>query len=273
MTDKSKPDKSSKNKTDKPRRPHTIWQRIQDLPPSAFALPKENRQAKHLQRQRKALATCLARHGNPDGTNIFVSVEKIAKAMGYSRSSVFARQADLRTLGILQEGPLHPIYKTVIRRLVLPDPKDVPSSQDDPSNLRNDSENDLSSLHKSPVQSSRVPVQSSRVPVQSSQSPVHKEDWTLPDSYQHTYQENTKTPYQAPAAREFSSSPEQSNSGSDLTGTCTASGNEDSADIQSKRTPEAKPSEPPAGWPTAPEGTRWMPSADGWQLESLGGAE
>lgn len=144
---------------------------VQDLSPSTFALPDDGRQAKHLQRQRKALAMALARYADADGSASYPSIETLTKPLGMSRRTVFYHLAALRTLGFLQDGDIHNFHKTRVRTL------DVQRMVERPVQS---SDNDLCNLEGSPVQSSRVPVQSSQVPVQSSQAPVQKEDCTQP---------------------------------------------------------------------------------------------
>src|SRR5258707_4335999 len=77
---------------------------VQDLSPSTFALPSDGRQARHLQRQRKALAMGLARHANADGTQSYPAISTLMTSMGCSRSTIFRLLDNLKTLGFLQDG-------------------------------------------------------------------------------------------------------------------------------------------------------------------------
>jgi hypothetical protein len=117
-----------------------------DLPPSAFALPDDGRQRSHLCAKRKALVTALARYANPNGTSCHPSITTLRKITEIPRSTLFRYLSDLRTLGILMDGNLHPYFKTRIRALMLP----VPSSAA-PRPI----------FEESPVPSSSLPVPSS----------------------------------------------------------------------------------------------------------------
>ena len=90
---------------------------VVDLPPQNFIRPEDGRKANHLSRQRKALAVILAKRANPDGSQSYPSTFTMASALGLSRRSVFRLLDDLRALGFLRDGGLHPIHKTVIRSL------------------------------------------------------------------------------------------------------------------------------------------------------------
>src|ERR1035438_9205481 len=74
------------------------------LPPGAFALPGDGRQAKHLCHQRKDLAVVIALYANPDGSGAYPAVGTLTKATGQHRATVFRLLADLRALGFLSDG-------------------------------------------------------------------------------------------------------------------------------------------------------------------------
>ena len=76
---------------------------VTDIPPSAFALPDDGRQASHLQQQRKALAQVLAKAANADGSSIRISQETMAKKTGFSRAKVNRLLDDLKLLGVLTD--------------------------------------------------------------------------------------------------------------------------------------------------------------------------
>jgi hypothetical protein len=79
---------------------------VVDLPPSAFALDDDGRQARHLCDRRKALAVIMARYANADGGGAYPAAKTLAKAMGRGRATVFRLLGDLRTLGFMSDGQL-----------------------------------------------------------------------------------------------------------------------------------------------------------------------
>lgn len=119
-----------------------------DLPPSAFALPGDGRKRDHQCCQRKLLALSLARYANPDGTSCYPSIETLVKATGRSRRTIARLLDDLRALGVIVDGDLHPYYKTRVRSLNLPVP---------------DSPITCARLDESPVPDTTSPVPDSRV--------------------------------------------------------------------------------------------------------------
>jgi hypothetical protein len=93
-------------KDDGDPRPIRCLRDVVDLPPGAFALPGDGRQAKHLRSQRKDLAVVIARYANPDGSRAYPAIGTLTKATGQNRATVFRRLADLRALGFLSDGKL-----------------------------------------------------------------------------------------------------------------------------------------------------------------------
>jgi hypothetical protein len=90
---------------------------VVDIPPSAFALPCDGRQEKHLCRQRKAMAEQVARRANSDGTGARPEVETLAEGMGCCLATAFNLLRDLRNLGFVTGGKLAkrrgPRFRTV----------------------------------------------------------------------------------------------------------------------------------------------------------------
>ena len=93
-------------KDDGDPRPIRCLRDVVDLPPGAFALSGDGRQAKHLRSQRKDLAVVIARYANPDGSRAYPAIGTLTKATGQNRATVFRRLADLRALGFLSDGKL-----------------------------------------------------------------------------------------------------------------------------------------------------------------------
>lgn len=93
-------------KDDGDPRPIRCLRDVVDLPPGAFALPADGRQAKHLRSQRKDLAVVIARYANPDGSRAYPAIGTLTKATGQNRATVFRRLADLRALGFMSDGKL-----------------------------------------------------------------------------------------------------------------------------------------------------------------------
>jgi hypothetical protein len=91
-------------KDDGDPRPIRCLRDVVDLPPGAFALPGDGRQAKHLRSLRKDLAVVIARYANPDGSGAYPAVETLTKATGQHRATVFRLLSDLRALGFLSDG-------------------------------------------------------------------------------------------------------------------------------------------------------------------------
>ena len=120
---------------------------ITDTPPSAFALPDDGRKATHLQMERKAVASQIARYANADGTQAYPSVATMMKATGRSRATIFRILKDLRTLGVLRDGDIHEFHKTRVRTLDVQRLRPVSDSPHDPSQI-----------HGSPVSGSQAPV-------------------------------------------------------------------------------------------------------------------
>jgi hypothetical protein len=85
-------------------RPIRCLRDVVDLPPGAFALPGDGRQAKYLCHQRKDLVVVIARYANPDGSGAYPAVGTLTKATGQHRATVFRLLADLRALGFLSDG-------------------------------------------------------------------------------------------------------------------------------------------------------------------------
>lgn len=149
------------SKTNKPQIKIRCLLDAVDLPPSSFALPGDGRQRAHLCLKRKVLVTALARYANPDGTSCYPSVPTLKESTEMSKRTIYRLLGDLRSLGILSDGDLHPYYKTRVRSLNLP----VPSSPD-------------STAAPVPSSAPRVPSSASTCaifegsPVPSSQAPV-----------------------------------------------------------------------------------------------------
>jgi Helix-turn-helix domain len=106
-----------------------------DLPPSAFALPDDGRQQKHLCMARKSLCIALARHANADGSNCFPSKTTLGKSTGFSPRTIARLFNDLAALGFLSNGDVHPVFRTTMRTLTLPKGA-VSSSEEGPCHLR-----------------------------------------------------------------------------------------------------------------------------------------
>jgi len=79
---------------------------VTDLPPSAFAHPRDGRQRKHLCDLRKGVTGVLARYANSDGSSTYPAAATIAKSVGRDRATVFRLLQDLRDLGFLTDGKL-----------------------------------------------------------------------------------------------------------------------------------------------------------------------
>jgi Helix-turn-helix domain len=111
------------------------------IPPSAFALPDDGRQSKHLCQKRKALFCALALHANADGSSCFPSKNTLKTMTEFPPRTIGRLLADLRQLGVLEAGDLNAFYKTRVWKLNVPgtEPssgeKTEPSSQT-PSHLR-----------------------------------------------------------------------------------------------------------------------------------------
>jgi hypothetical protein len=81
------------------------YKRLRDVPPARYALPSDNdtRKFLHLQIARRNLAIQLYSYSDRDGTNIWVSGETLAAALGCSRRTILSLLADLRSLGFLTD--------------------------------------------------------------------------------------------------------------------------------------------------------------------------
>jgi hypothetical protein len=116
---------------------------VLDIPPSAFALPCDGRQEKHLCRQRKAMAEQVARRANSDGTGARPEVETMAKGIGCSLATAFNLLRDLDNLGFVTPGKLAksrgPRFRTVhvARMQAVSKPELFSSQQLSDSNLQN----------------------------------------------------------------------------------------------------------------------------------------
>jgi len=105
VQDSSEKSRESRSTAGDPR-PIRCLRDVVDLPPRAFALPGDGRQAKHLCDQRKHLAVVIARYANADGSGAYPAVGTLTKATGYHRATVFRLLANLRALGFLSDGKL-----------------------------------------------------------------------------------------------------------------------------------------------------------------------
>jgi hypothetical protein len=79
---------------------------IRTVPVTAYRLPSDGRQWKHVCAQRQRLTKELALYANPDGSSIRVAVETLAQTLGLSRRAIMYRLDDLRTLGFITDGKL-----------------------------------------------------------------------------------------------------------------------------------------------------------------------
>jgi hypothetical protein len=86
--------------------PVKCFRDIREIPPSAYSLPNDGRQQKHLCEQRQRLAWLLASFANGDGTRIRPSVQTLATALGKSRRAVTYLLDDLEKLKLLENGKL-----------------------------------------------------------------------------------------------------------------------------------------------------------------------
>jgi hypothetical protein len=93
-----------------------------DLPPSAFALPDDGRQQKHLCLARKVLTAALARHASADGSRCFPSKNTLQASTGMSHATIKRLLNDLAALGFLSNSGIHPRFRTAMRTLALPQP-------------------------------------------------------------------------------------------------------------------------------------------------------
>jgi len=79
---------------------------LRDIPPTAYRLPDDGRQQRHLCEQRQRLAWLLASYADGDGTRIRPSVQTLANRLGKSRRAVTYLLDDLEKLGLLENGKL-----------------------------------------------------------------------------------------------------------------------------------------------------------------------
>jgi hypothetical protein len=106
-------------------RDNTLRQRLTtrlltELEPVHFALAEDNsRKKKFLCRQRRTLLLELRGYADRDGTNVRPAIETLARKLGWSRSSVFARLDDLKVLNLVIDGERIAFNKPRRRRLNL----------------------------------------------------------------------------------------------------------------------------------------------------------
>ncbi len=77
---------------------------FRDLPPEAYQITGDGRQAKHLWNERQRVADFLASFANPDGTSITVGIPRVMEKFGMSKKTVHRRLNDLKKLGMLVDG-------------------------------------------------------------------------------------------------------------------------------------------------------------------------
>jgi len=76
---------------------------IRDTTPSLYALPTDGRKYKEQQAKRRALAMQLATFADGDGTRVRPSADRLHKALGWQRDTLFRYLNDLKRLGFLKD--------------------------------------------------------------------------------------------------------------------------------------------------------------------------
>src|SRR5919109_5035560 len=99
--------------------PHSELRRLGNVPPSAYALPDDGRQQRHLCHARRELMRELSDFANPDGTSVCPSSARLGRRLGCSEKTVDRLMADLVRLGAISNHGWHPTFKTRMRSINL----------------------------------------------------------------------------------------------------------------------------------------------------------
>lgn len=132
---------------------------LQNIPVECFSLKTDGRKRLHLCHERRELALRLARYARPDGSGIFVSVQRLAKELdrvssNWSERKVYMRLDDFRQRGALEDlgfrqSETNPMQHTRERRLIVANLL-VSNLQDStPSNLQDSIAGEESNLQDS----------------------------------------------------------------------------------------------------------------------------
>ena len=143
---------------------------VRDVPFTVYTLPGEQtktREWKHNSKERRTLTNQLASYANPDGTHIEVSIERMAKDIGWSVRAVKDYLDDLTAvLGFLvDDGWAFHFGKRVRRRTLLVG-RILEAAKVQNSNLES-AKLDSSKVQNSEVESAKLGGQSAKLPIES----------------------------------------------------------------------------------------------------------